>query len=69
MVEIFAIFAFALFMLFLTTWRSDEKHGISYWIEIVIFGIIITAIGVVLSLFIYVIYLELISIFSSMLIG
>ena len=28
MVEIFAIFAFALFILFLTTWRSDEKQMI-----------------------------------------
>lgn len=69
MVEIFAIFAFALFILFLTTWRSDEKHGISYWIEIVIFGIIITAIGVTLSLFIHVIGLALISIFLSVFIG
>lgn len=69
MVEIFAIFAFALFLLFLTTWRSDEKHGILYWIEIVIRGIIITAIGVALSIFIYVIGLELISIFSSVFIG
>lgn len=69
MVEIFVIFSFALFILFLTTWQSDEKHGISYWIEIVMFGIIITAIGVTLSIFIYVIGLELISIFSSVFIG
>lgn len=69
MVEIFAIFAFALFILFLTTWRCDEKHGISYWIEMAILGIILTAIGVALSFFIYVIGLALISIFSSVFIG
>lgn len=69
MVEIFAIFAFALFILFLTTWRCDEKHGVSYWITMVIFGMILTAIGVALSFFIYVIGLALISIFSSVFIG
>ena len=69
MVEIFAIFAFVLFILFLTTWQCDEKHGASYWIAIVIFGIILTAIGVALSYFIYVIGLALISIFLSVFIG
>ena len=69
MVEIFSIFAFALFILFLTTWQCDEKYGISYWIEKAILGIILTAIGVALSFFIYVIGLALISIFSSVFIG
>lgn len=69
MVEIFVIFAFVLFILFLTTWQCDEKHGVSYWIAMIIFGIILTAIGVALSYFIYVIGLALISIFSSVFIG
>ena len=69
MIEIFVIFAFVLFILFLTTWQCDEKHGVSYWTAMVIFGIILTAIGVALSHFIYVIGLALISIFSSVFIG
>ena len=69
MVEIFVIFALVSFILFLTTWQCDEKHGASYWISMVIFGIILTAIGVALSYFIYVIGLALISIFLSVFIG